>query len=105
VNSEQTVSVYEYIFAGDLMYYEVSVSKIIFTGPSESTVQDALCAIMRVDLSSGKQEVLFELPAEWSFSFIAAREDAVLLQGMRQPTELDFSAEDFRDQLVKLPTK
>ena len=104
VSSEHSLSVFNYILVGDLMYYEVSVSKIIFTGPSESTVQDALCAIMRVDLSSGKQEVLFELPAEWSFSFIAAREDAVLLKGMRQPTELDFSAEDFRDQLVKLPT-
>ena len=104
VNKEHSLSIYNYILAGDLMYYEVSVGKRIFTGPNEATVQDALCAIMRVDLSSGKQEVLFELPAEWSFSFIAAREDAVLLKGMRQPTELDFSAEDFRDQLVKLPT-
>ena len=105
VNKEHSLSVDNYIFAGDLMYYEVSVSKIIFTGPNESTVQDALRAIMRVDLSSGKQEILFELPAEWGYSFVAAREDAVLLKGTRLPTELDYSAEDFRDRYIKLPTR
>ena len=104
VSSEHSLSVFNYILVGDLMYYEVSISKIIFTGPSESTVQDALCAIMRLDLSSGKQEVLFELPAEWGYSFVAAREDAVLLKGMRQPTEQDYSAGDFRDRYIKLPT-
>lgn len=84
LDSKQSLTVDDYVQAGKWLYYYAAVDSIVNTdeGSYAETVKTYLC---RVNLSTGKDQVLVESPAGYVVELVTARDDAMVYTIMQQP--------------------
>lgn len=95
ITKDTSVSVSQFIFAGNMLYYRADVEKLVKTEGVSTSVLSA-CHLMRIELDSGKDELLVEHKQTETPLIIAAREDMLLYYTIPKLTEEETADSDLR---------
>lgn len=101
ISSNASVSATQFVFAGDMLYYRADVKKLI-QNESGTLAETGTRLLMRMELSSGKEELLEEYSNE-APHLQGAREDMLLYYTIRIYTKEELKSDPSLNQ--ERPTK
>ena len=104
-DSEIEVDVYCFTVAGNYVYYYAAIKAVIQTEEGVFTNQNKLTALLRLDLRTGKEEILTECyESNKGLRLVAVRNDSAIYSLASFP-DADYSAENYNTLYAQCPVQ
>ena len=101
---EVIVSVYGLIPAGHYVYYYAAIDSVTETEDHTFVQQQKLRGLLRMDLRTGEEEILYEDYGKTELILVAARNDSAIYT-VRSFPDVENDAENYSELLAKCPVQ
>ena len=104
-DSEIEVDVYCFTVAGNYVYFYAAIKAVVQTEVGVFTNQNKLTALLRLDLRTGKEEILTECyESNKGLRLVAVRNDSAIYSLASFP-DVDYSAENYNTLYAQCPVQ